>query len=208
MLRAVPEAYSYRQSDQQAFYFIESATINGEVLEDDDIVIAYNGDVVVGSRYWNGELTDIPALGVDSEGTEMFAGYCEAGDKVSFKVLDASTGELVDMDAAGNIEWNTMNISVINLTDRFLPTEVILSNAYPNPFNPSTMISYDVPADMNVSLAIYDMRGRLVNELINGMSEQGRYEITWNANQYASGVYMIKLVAGSTMQTQKIMLVK
>ena len=138
----------------------------------------------------------------------MFAGYCEAGDKVSFKVLDASTGELVDMDAAGDIEWNTMDISVINLTDRFLPTVVSLSNAYPKPFNPSTMISYNVPADMNVSLAIYDMRGRLVNELVNDMREQGRYEITWNADQYASGIYMIKLVAGSMMQTQKIMLVK
>ena len=112
------------------------------------------------------------------------------------------------MDADGNIEWNTMDISVINLTDRFLPTEVSLSNAYPNPFNPTTMLSYDVPADMNVSLSIYDMRGRLVNELVNDLREQGRYEITWNADQHASGVYMIKLVAGSTMQTQKVMLVK
>ena len=87
-----------------------------------------------------------------------------------------------------------MGISVVNLTDRILPTEVSLSNAYPNPFNPSTMISYDVPADMNVSLAIYDMRGRLVNELVNDMREQGRYEMTWNADQHASGIYMIKII--------------
>jgi hypothetical protein len=208
VLRAVPEAYSYIQSDQQAFFFVENATIHGEALEVDDIVIAYNGDVIVGSRFWNGELTDIPAIGVDSEGGEMYAGYCESGDKVSFKVLDASTGELFDMETDGNIEWNNMGISVVNLTDVFLPTEVSLSNAYPNPFNPVTMLTYDVPSDMVVNMGIYDVRGRLVHELVEGLREQGRYEVTWNADQHSSGVYMIKMTAGSAVKVQKVMLVK
>jgi hypothetical protein len=208
VLRAVPEAYSYIQSDQQAFFFVENATIHGEALDVDDIVIAYNGDVIVGSRFWNGELTDIPAIGVDSEGGEMYAGYAETGDKISFKVLDASTGELFDMETEGNIEWNNMGISVVNLTDVFLPTEVSLSNAYPNPFNPVTMLTYDVPAEVVVSMGIYDVRGRLVEELVNDMREQGRYEVTWNADQHSSGVYMVKMTAGTTVKVQKIMLVK
>ena len=112
------------------------------------------------------------------------------------------------MDVTGDIEWNAMGISVINLTNNFIPTEVSLGNAYPNPFNPTTMLRYSVPSDMNVSLSIYDMRGRLVNELVNDMREQGSYQVTWNADQHASGVYMIKLTAGSTVQMQKIMLVK
>ena len=206
VLRAVPEVYSYRQSAQQAFFFVDNATIRGEALESEDIVIAYNGDVVVGSRYWNGELTDIPANGVDTD--EMYAGYCKAGDKVTFKVLDASTGSLVDMDVEGDVMWNDMGISVINLTDVFLPTEVSLSNAYPNPFNPVTMLTYDIPSDMNVSMGIYDVRGRLVEELINDMRDQGRYEIIWNAGQHSSGVYMIKMTAGTAVKVQKIMLVK
>jgi len=207
-LRAVPEVYGYRQSDQQAFFFVNSATINGESLEEDDIVIAYNNDVVVGSRYWNGELTDVPAIGVDSNGGDMYAGYCEAGDKVSFKVFDASTGNLLDMNVDGGIEWNDMGISIVSMTDIVLPTEASLGNAYPNPFNPTTMLSYDVPSDMNVSLGIYDLRGRLVNELVNDLHGQGSYEITWNADQHASGVYMVKLVAGSTVEIQKIILIK
>jgi len=138
----------------------------------------------------------------------MYAGYSEPGDKVSFKVLDASTGELVEMDSEGNIEWNDMGISVINLTDIILPTEVSLSNAYPNPFNPVTMLTYDVPSDMTISMGVYDVRGRLVDELVNDMREQGRYEIIWNADQYSSGVYMIKMTAGTTVKVQKIMLVK
>jgi len=207
-LRTLPEAYRYKQSDQQAFYFVQNATIAGEALEVDDIVIAYNSDVVVGSRYWNGELTDIPAIGVDSEGSEMYAGYCKAGDKVTIKVLDASTGSLTDMDVEGDVEWINMGITVINLTDTFLPTEVSLGNAYPNPFNPVTMLTYDVPSDMNVGLGIYDVRGRLVEELVNDMHDQGRYEITWNADKHSSGVYMIKMTAGTAVKVQKIMLVK
>jgi hypothetical protein len=101
-----------------------------------------------------------------------------------------------------------MGISVINLTDIILPTEVSLSNAYPNPFNPVTMLTYDVPSDMNVSMGVYDLRGRLVNELVNGLREQGRYDVTWNADQHSSGVYMIKMTAGSAVKVQKVMLVK
>ena len=138
----------------------------------------------------------------------MYLGYCESGNQVSFKVLDTSTGELVDMNAAGDIKWNNMGISVINLTDKFLPTEVSLNNAYPNPFNPITKLSYDVPSDLKINLGVYDVRGRLVDELVNDMREPGRYEVTWNANQHASGVYIVKLVAGGTMKAQKVMLVK
>ena len=101
-----------------------------------------------------------------------------------------------------------MGLSVINLSDTFLPTEVSLSNAYPNPFNPVTMLTYDVPSDMTVSMGIYDVRGRLVDELVNDMREQGRYEIAWNADQHSSGVYMVKMTAGTTVKVQKIMLVK
>ena len=90
----------------------------------------------------------------------------------------------------------------------YLPTEINLSNAYPNPFNPVTKFSYDVPSDMEISLGVYDLRGRLVDALVNDLHTQGRYDITWNADQHASGVYMIKLVAGHTVQVQKVMLVK
>ena len=112
------------------------------------------------------------------------------------------------MEAEGNIEWIENGITIINLTDKFLPTELSLSNAYPNPFNPVTMLSYDIPFEMNVSIGIYDIRGRLVEALLNGMREQGRYEVTWNADRHSSGVYMIKLTAGSTVKVQKVMLVK
>ena len=99
-------------------------------------------------------------------------------------------------------------MTVVSMSDIVVPTEVSLSKAYPNPFNPSTTISYDVPSDMDISLVVYDVRGRMVAELANGMREQGRYDVIWNAENQSSGVYFMKLVAGNTMKTQKMMLLK
>ena len=95
------------------------------------------------------------------------------------------------------------------MSDIVVPTGVSLSKAYPNPFNPSTTISYDVLGNKaNINLAVYDVRGRMVAELANGMREQGRYDVIWNAENQSSGVYFMKLVAGNTMKTQKMILVK
>ena len=103
---------------------------------------------------------------------------------------------------------DTSNCEQVSIIDKIFPITYNLYNAYPNPFNPVTMLTYDVPSDMVVSMGIYDVRGRLVDELVNDLREQGRYEVTWNADQHSSGVYMIKMTAGSTVQVQKVMLVK
>ena len=194
--RVVPAEYSYVQSENQAFFFVNTATIQGEALTAEDLVIAYNGDKVIGSRYWNGEFTDVPAMSAND------------GDEISFKVLDHSTGELVDMDVDGSVTWFVNGIEIVNMASVYVPTEASLGSAYPNPFNPVTRLAYDVPAEMLVSMGVYDLRGRLVDELVNGMLDQGRYEVVWNADNHASGVYMIKLTAGDAVQIQKVLLVK
>ena len=86
--------------------------------------------------------------------------------------------------------------------------KLVPNTSSPTPFNPSTPISFSIPSDMNVDLAVYDISGRLVGELMSGVQTQGLYEITWDASNYASGLYLVRLVAGAEMHTQKIMLVK
>ena len=61
---------------------------------------------------------------------------------------------------------------------------------------------------MNVNINVYDVRGRMVAELVSGVKDQGRYEVMWNANENSTGIYFVQLVAGNTTKTQKIMLVK
>ena len=206
-LPVVPEEYVYNQSTEQGFYFVESVMIDGEPMSENNWIVAYNEGVIVGARMFNGEYTDIPAMGYD--GSTETAGYMEMGSTPTFKLL-TNEGSLVDLYVDGSIEgWTNNGVDVITLTTEApLPIEVTLNNSYPNPFNPSTTISFSIPSDMNVDLAVYDISGRLVGELMSGVQTQGLYEITWDASNYASGLYLVRLVAGAEMHTQKIMLVK
>ena len=144
-----------------------------------------------------------------SANNDKTAGYSEKGSQITFKVYDSSEGELIEMALnEGESVWENNTMTVVSMSDIVKPTEVSLSKAYPNPFNPSTTISYDVPSDMNVSLVVYDVRGRMVAELANGVMNAGTHDVIWNAENQSSGLYFMKLVAGNTMKTQKMMLVK
>jgi hypothetical protein len=91
-----------------------------------------------------------------------------------------------------------------------VPTEefLIMLPAYPNPFNPSTVISFDLSdADM-VSLDIFDIAGRQVASLISEYMIPGSHQIVWNPGQLSSGIYFVKLIAGNTSLNQKITYVK
>jgi hypothetical protein len=83
-----------------------------------------------------------------------------------------------------------------------------LSNNYPNPFNPSTKITYTLPERGNVSLKVYDLLGGEVAQLVNGEIEAGSYDISFNAVNLPSGIYFYKLQAGSFIETKKMILLK
>jgi hypothetical protein len=79
--------------------------------------------------------------------------------------------------------------------DEILPTGFALSQNYPNPFNPSTTIDYELPRTSHVTLIVYDMLGRQVVTLVNGVEEPGHKSVEWNAANFASGVYFCTLQA-------------
>jgi len=76
-----------------------------------------------------------------------------------------------------------------------VPGEFALMQNYPNPFNPSTVIRYDVPATASVKIVIYDVLGREVAKLADGVQVAGRYNVTWNASGLATGVYIYRMEA-------------
>tara|TARA_Y100000588_G_C14266506_1_gene930159 strand:- start:3696 stop:4361 length:666 start_codon:yes stop_codon:yes gene_type:complete len=213
-IRSVPVEYDFVQSNQQAFYFVNSATIDGEAITEEDVIIAYNNNVIVGSRYWYGTVTDVPAMGVVSSMhgsiSDAFAGYCTSGDHVVFKIWDSSEQELVDMVADVTTDWNNNSYTFINLSEvqEVLPTEISFQGAYPNPFNPTTMLKFSVPTTMEVEVVVYDMMGRMVSEISNDIFEAGTHDLYWDASHNSSGIYFVKFLAGSHVTTQKLMLVK
>ena len=88
-----------------------------------------------------------------------------------------------------------------------------LNQNFPNPFNPSTRIEYQIPEFQQVEIVVYDIRGRKVAILENGFRKAGRYEVEWNGmdqagRPVATGIYLLRMKAGRFQKTIKMMLVK
>ena len=88
------------------------------------------------------------------------------------------------------------------------PETFELSQNYPNPFNPTTTIKFALPHRTDVSLKVFDVLGREVATLIQGVKDAGAYEVTFNAKNLASGMYIYQLKAGNFVSTKKMMLMK
>ncbi|MBM2840124.1 MAG: Subtilisin-like serine protease, partial [Bacteroidetes bacterium] len=89
-----------------------------------------------------------------------------------------------------------------------LPTAFELKQNFPNPFNPSTSITFTLPTTGFVSLRILDILGREIAMLVNEMKPLGSHTVSWDANGFASGVYFYRLSAGAQSQTKKLLLMK
>ena len=125
----------------------------------------------------------------------------------SFKIVRGD--ELINLDGDIQAFENNQLFMVSSLTEAVaLPEIFSLDRAYPNPFNPTTTLSFALPVISNVILEVYDINGRLINELINSNMDAGYHSVIWNADNNASGVYFVKMVAGDFVNTQKLMLVK
>ena len=85
---------------------------------------------------------------------------------------------------------------------------VVLGPAVPNPFNPATRINYYLPREDFVRIVVYDVSGRLVDELLSMRQSAGEHFIEWNAKDAPSGIYFYRLATGDFNQTRKMILVK
>ena len=93
------------------------------------------------------------------------------------------------------------------------PEQIMIYQNYPNPFNPTTTLRYDLPEDANVNIIIYDMMGRQVKTLINGLQTPGYKTVQWDATNdknrpVSAGLYLYTIQAGEFRQTKKMVLLK
>ncbi len=99
--------------------------------------------------------------------------------------------------------------SVNGVKDRKqLPDKFLLDDNYPNPFNPTTIIRFQVPSSGFVSLKVYDILGREVRTLLNGVKAAGSYEVSFDASGLPSGVYLYELSSGNFRAARKMMVLK
>ena len=127
----------------------------------------------------------------------------------------SATGVLVDPGCwGGKIIVKAMSpITSVGPEGLAAPDEYILQQNYPNPFNPSTTIRYSITTPENVSIKIYDIAGKLVNEITREHNQAGEYELIWNGKnnfgeRVSSGTYFYQIVAGDYVEAKKMILIK
>tara|TARA_B100001971_G_C17706417_1_gene294288 strand:+ start:106 stop:366 length:261 start_codon:yes stop_codon:yes gene_type:complete len=83
-----------------------------------------------------------------------------------------------------------------------------INQIYPNPFNPTTTIRYGLSQNIKVQISIYDITGRLIATLINEFRTAGYHSITWDASDFSSGIYFLKMSSKKFTETQTLVLIK
>ncbi len=116
---------------------------------------------------------------------------------------DSLTGYAVG-DSGTILKFRTSTLSVEEIPTS-APASFALHHNYPNPFNPSTTITFDLPEASDVSLGIYDVLGQRVAELAEGRYEIGRHSVSWNGGSVGSGVYFARFIAHQTVEVRKVM---
>ena len=150
----------------------------------------------------------------DLTGKGMIAEYATNDDSTTFIVVVPEDGQLFELDSEGGfaieevLVANSSGLMTSNIVNQFA-----LMNSYPNPFNPETVISFDLYVDGNVDLSIYNMVGQKVSTLVNEFKENGSYHVNWNGTDnagvgLASGIYLVKLTTSNGVLTNKVTLLK
>jgi hypothetical protein len=109
-------------------------------------------------------------------------------------------------DFAQNI--HTAHATAVREPAEVLPSSLQIKSVYPNPFNPSTTIHYTIDKPFVVDITVYDMSGAVVAALYNGPTKAGEHRQIFNADNMASGVYLVRITAGDEIAVRKIALLR
>src|SRR5690606_1326392 len=145
-----------------------------------------NGNTLIGWGYTSTTLTEVTPSGDIALEMKLPPGT------LSYRVFKS------EYDIPTNILTNLNNA----------PQEYLLSQNYPNPFNPATMINYSIPVKGQVTLKVFDIMGREVAEVYNGVREPGNYSGTFDGSRLSIVIYIYSLVSGDFTSSHKMILLK
>ena len=133
--------------------------------------------------------------------------------------FDSNTPEILIHSASGlslddieiivaDINGDALSLSKQQGKEVNHPNSFEISKLYPNPFNPSTQISFSLPMEGHVRLTAYDVRGQEVGVIFEGSQNMGNHSYTWHASDLPSGLYYVRLQSGALVTTKKALLIK
>ncbi|MBM3329661.1 MAG: T9SS type A sorting domain-containing protein [Calditrichaeota bacterium] len=149
----------------------------------------------------------------DDPTTEEIDGALE-GESLTFKVWDGAEENLLAVDwAEGKGVYETDGFGLGNLTTEDtesteIPERYALYEPFPNPFNSATTIRFDLPEAGAVNVVIYDLRGQLVDQVVDGRLTAGTHRVVWRAGELPAGVYVIRLSTGDLARSAKVVLIR
>jgi hypothetical protein len=111
---------------------------------------------------------------------------------------------LKQIDTDGSFKYS----KIIEVEFGTIPTEYVLKQNFPNPFNPATVISYAISTNSFVSVKVYDLLGNLITTLVSRNQEAGIYKVSFTANELSNGVYFYRISANGFLSTKKMLLLK
>jgi len=143
--------------------------------------------------------------------TSVFKGTIMADQSISLNTGATVEGRLLASIGAVTIESSSVTVPGLQpsaVDAELLPDDFNLAQNFPNPFNPSTTISYQLPVSSQVTLTITDMLGKEVSVLVNDVQTAGAHQTVWDAQNFPSGTYIYRLEAGSHVSVKQLVLVK
>lgn len=166
--------------------------------------------VINGQPIWQmQEVT--PQTGYNSQNLWLHFGLGNASiiDSIKVEWINGLTHYFTNVQANNNITISeTGNIIGISPINNQIPGSYKLYQNYPNSFNPSTTIKFNVPVQSLVKIDVFDITGRIVETLVNAELREGYYEINWDASKISSGIYFYIIHAGNFSETKKMVLIK
>ena len=143
--------------------------------------------------------------------TKEWIDVSQPGMPFEIRALATDTQSLFLGSGQGSVVWKRPlreMISSVGTSAAYVPGKFILEQNYPNPFNPATVIEYQIPGEDFVSLKVYDILGKEVATLINGVKRAGSYRFEFNAASLPSGVYFYRISTGNYTAVKKMLLLR
>ena len=146
----------------------------------------------------------------------LYPSWTDTGEETHELIIGAYGNQLDELfawmyDVGGYwVEFVFYPVEAVNtsISHRELPSKVSLSQNYPNPFNPSTTVTYTLDRAGSVELSVYDLAGRVVSSLVDGVQPTGNHEVRFNADGLPTGTYVYRLRAGAETLTRTMTLVR
>lgn len=168
--------------------------------------------IVADTASYGGGMTVDVADGADTAAVRIWAStgvdvsMITKGENWAFNGVESQYQNVFQLLVA--YDEDVMNATSVDGSDNLRPLSFGLNPAYPNPFNPSTTISWNLDSYGEYSVTVFDVMGREIEELAAGTADAGTYSMSWDASTLSSGVYFVQLSSELGTSMQKVMLLK